>query len=145
MKGKGFFMTTDSAWSAQKAVYATLCAHTPLTALLALGAEGVHDHLPDDAAYPRLVFGEMEARPLGTQASDGYDIAFTILSQSRAEGMKELRAVMAAVMDALHGQDFAVEGHVLVLCQLEQSSTRIEGDGVTRTGEQVFRIVTEPA
>lgn len=137
-------MTIDSAWSAQKAIYATLCAHAPLTALLAAGAEGVHDHLPEDAAYPRLVFGEMEARPLGTQGSDGYDIAFTLLTQGQAEGMKELRGVMAAVMEALHGQDFAVEGHVLVLCQQEQASTRVESDGVTRTGVQVFRLVTEP-
>lgn len=137
-------MTADSAWSAQKAIYATLCAHAPLTALLAAGAAGVHDHLPDDAPLPRVVFGEMEARVLGTQSSDGYDIGFTILTQSRAEGMKQLRAVMAAVIAALHRQDFAVEGHVLVLCQLEQSSTRLEADGVTRTGTQVFRLITEP-
>lgn len=137
-------MTADSAWSVQKAIYAILCAHAPLTVLLALGAEGVHDHLPDDAPLPRVVFGEMEAKLLGTQGSDGYDIAFTLLSQSRAEGMKELRAVMEAVMAALHRQDFAVEGQVLVLCQLEQSATRLESDGVTRTGVQVFRLVTEP-
>ena len=137
-------MTADSAWSTQKAVYATLCAHTPLTALLPLGAEGVHDHLPDDAPLPRIVFGEMEARIIGTQASDGYDIAFTIHSQSSAEGMKQLRAVMQAVTDALHRQDFAVQGHVLVLCQMEQSSTRLESDGITRTGTQVFRLITEP-
>lgn len=137
-------MTPDSAWSAQKAVYATLCAHAPLVALLAAGAEGVHDHLQDDAPLPRIVFGEMEARPMGTQDSNGYDIAFTLLSQSRAEGMKELRAVMKAVTDALHRQDFAVEGHSLVLCQMEQSSTRLESDGVTRTGTQVFRLITEP-
>jgi Protein of unknown function (DUF3168) len=138
-------MTTDSAWSVQKAVYATLCAHAPLTTLLAEGAEGVHDHLPEDAAMPRIVFGEMGAKPMGTQTGDGYDIAFTILSQSRAEGMKELRAVMQAVMTALHRQDLTVEGHVLVLCQIEQSSTRLESDGVTRTGTQVFRFITEPA
>lgn len=137
-------MTADSAWSTQKAVYATLCAHTPLTALLPLGAEGVHDHLPDDAPLPRIVFGEMEAKIIGTQASDGYDIAFTIHSQSSAEGMKQLRAVMQAVMGALHRQDFAVEGHRLVLCQMEQSSTRLESDGLTRTGTQVFRLITEP-
>ncbi|MEZ0260288.1 MAG: DUF3168 domain-containing protein [Alphaproteobacteria bacterium] len=138
-------MTADSTWSVQKAVYARLCAHAPLTALLALGAEGVHDHLPEDAPLPRIVFGEMEARPLGTQGGNGYDIAFTILTQSRAEGMKQLRGVMEAVTAALHRQDFAVEGHTLVLCQLERSSARLESDGITRTGTQVFRLITEPA
>lgn len=137
-------MTADSAWAVQKAVYATLCAHTPLTSLLPAGADGVHDYLPDNAAYPRVVFGEMAARPFGTQGLDGCDIAFTIISQSRAEGMKQVKAVMQEIAAALHGQDFAVEGHSLVLCRLEDSAVRVEADGITRTGIQRFRIVTEP-
>jgi hypothetical protein len=138
-------MTTESIWPVQKAVYALLAAHTPLTALLPAGADGVHDHLPEDAAYPRVVFGEMAARAFGTQGLDGCDIAFTVLSQSRAEGMKQVKAVMAEIAAALHEQDFALEGHHLVLCRLEDSIARLEADGVTRTGAQRFRIVTEPA
>ena len=67
-------MTQDSAWAAQAALYAALCAHAPLTAQLAAGAGSVFDHVPQGAAFPYIVLGDMRAAPLETQDGGGCDI-----------------------------------------------------------------------
>lgn len=94
------------------------------------------------SAFPYIVLGESAAEPLETQAGGGYDTTLDIHTYSRALGMKEAKAVMAAISDCLHGQDFAVTGQRLVFCRLISQSLR--QDGETRHGVQRFRIITEP-
>jgi hypothetical protein len=134
-------MSADSAWAVQAAVYSRLAATAPLTSLL---TGGVRDHVPPGTPFPYLVLAEMRLRSLDTQQGGGHDITLALRSYSRGEGMKELRSIMAAVFDALHNASFTVSGQTLVLCQEIEAETRLEPDGLTRSGLQRFRIVTEP-
>jgi hypothetical protein len=138
-------MPQDSSWAVQAAVYSRLCADAGLTSLLAAGAASIFDHVPQGSAFPYIALGSLAARPLETQGGGGYDISLDIHCYSRALGMKQARAVMAAVASALHGADFAVTGQVLVLCRLTEQETALEPDGETRHGLQRFTIITEPA
>lgn len=135
-------MPQDSLWPVQAAIYGVLAGATALTAQLAEGGSSVFDHVPQGSAFPYIVLGESAAEPLETQAGGGYDTTLDIHTYSRALGMKEAKAVMAAISDCLHGQDFAVTGQRLVFCRLISQSLR--QDSETRHGVQRFRIITEP-
>lgn len=135
-------MPQDSLWPVQAAIYGVLAAAPALTALLAEGGSSVFDHVPQGSAFPYIVLGESAAQPLETQTGGGYDTTLDIHTYSRALGMKEAKAVMAAISDCLHGQDFAIAGQRLVFCRLTSQTLRQEGE--TRHGVQRFRIITEP-
>lgn len=137
-------MTGDSAWDVQTALYARLTGATPLTLLLAGGATGVCDHVPQGLPFPYVVLSALQAKASDTQQTHGYDITISIASYSQTEGMKELRGIMAAVYDTLHDADFTVPNQSLILCQQVSAETQLESDGITRAGLQRFRIVTEP-
>ena len=137
-------MPQDSCWAVQAAVYARLSGDSGVTALLGAGASGVFDHVPQASVFPYIALGGMEARPEETQDGRGYDITLDIHCYSRSLGMKQSRAIIAAVSAALHEADFAVTGQSLVLCRLERQETRLEQDGETRHGLMRFRIITEP-
>jgi hypothetical protein len=134
-------MPQDSLWPVQAAIYGVLAGAAPLTAQLADGADSVFDHVPQGSAFPYIVLGESAAQPLETQTGGGYDTTIDIHAYSRSLGMKEAKAIMAAISSALHQQDFAVTGQRLVFCRLQSQQLRQEGE--TRHGVQRFRIITE--
>lgn len=134
-------MTVNSVWAVQAGVYACLSANSELVGLLGNGASGVLDHVPPGTVAPYVVMGEIAARPVDACDAAGMDIGLTVHVYSRGSGMKELRAVMAAVYAALHDAGLVVSGHDVALCQCTGLETRMEGDGVTRHGTLRFRIV----
>ncbi len=138
-------MPAYSDWDVQKSVYGHLAASTGVTSLLAAGAAGVHDHVPEDSSFPYIALGEMTSRPLETADGGGRETVIKIHVFSRAAGLKETRSIMAAVHVALHDADFSVAGHALVFCLEESAESLLESDGITRHGTMAFRIVTEPA
>lgn len=135
-------MPQDSLWPVQAAIYGVLAGEPALTALLADGGSSVFDHVPQGSAFPYIVLGESAGAPLETQTGGGCDTTIDIHAYSRTLGMKEAKAIMAAIADALHGQDFAVTGHRLVFCRLTSQTLRQEGE--TRHATLRFRIITEP-
>lgn len=137
-------MPQDSSWAVQAAVYSRLCADAGVTALLAEGAASVFDHVPQGSVFPYIALGSLSSRPLETQQGGGHDITLDIHCYSRGLGMKEARAIMAAVAACLHHADFALSGHGLVSCRLAGQETALEQDGETRHGAQRFNIITEP-
>lgn len=135
-------MPQDSLWPVQAAIYGVLAGDAGLAALLANGADSVFDHVPQASAFPYIVLGESAAQPLETQEGGGCDMTVDIHAYSRALGMKEAKAIIAAVSAALHDRNFTVIGQRLVLCRLQSQQLRQEGE--TRHGISRFRIVTEP-
>jgi hypothetical protein len=135
-------MTTDSALAVQAALYERLSADAALGAIT--GAASVRDHVPPGTPFPYVVIGDMGSRPLDTQGGRGCEIAAELHAFSRAEGLAETKRILAALQDALHGADFAISGHRLVLCLCTGTEARLGEDGVTRHGVARFRIVTEP-
>lgn len=137
-------MPQDPQWAVQTALYSRLCADTGVTGLLAAGAGGVFDHVPQGSPFPYIALGDSQARPHETQDGGGHDITLDIHSFSRLPGMKETRALQSALMAALHEADFAVTGHRLILCRVVAQAARLAADGETRHGTLTLRIVTEP-
>lgn len=135
-------MPQDSLWPVQTAIYGMLTGTSAVTAQLADGADSIFDHVPQGSAFPYIVLGGCATQPLETQSGGGCDTVIDIHAYSRALGMKEAKAVMAAVSDALHSQNFAVAGQRLVFCRLISQELRQEGE--TRHGISRFRIITEP-
>lgn len=138
-------MTADSQWAVQAAVYGSLCADNQLTVLLKNGAESIFDAVPEDAALPCLVMAGMRAEAFDTQEGRGLKIVMSFESYSRYRGMREVKNIMQAVYDHLHGKrDLAVAGHHIVDCRFLSSRTVMETDGLMRRGVQNFEILTEP-
>ena len=137
-------MSASSLWPVQAAIYTRLCVDDALLALLPAGGAAVLDHVPQDTPFPYIVLGDMQGRPLGTVAEDGHDIIFDILTYSQASGMKEAKALMAAVYASLHRADFTLAGHKLILCDAVLEECRLLPDARTRAGLQRFHIMTEP-
>lgn len=138
-------MTADSQLTVQVAVLTALRGASALTDLLTDGASAVRDHVPEGSAYPYVALGESRASRFDCKTEEGMEQALTIHSWSRHRGMKELKAIMAAIVDALDGQDLAITGHHLILIHFESSETRLEKDGLTRHGLQRFRVLTQVA
>jgi Protein of unknown function (DUF3168) len=134
-------MAESAALALQVAMRARLLAHAPLTALL--GGPNVHDHAPQGGALPYVVFAEIETRDEGTQSWPTAEHAVTLHAWSQAEGVKEVRALLAEIDAALTGAALTLTGHRLVdLRSVLTVAARI--DGVRRRGLIRFRAVTEP-
>ncbi len=136
-------MTADSQLALQAAVLAALRGHGALTALLAGGADGVRDHVPQGTAYPYVVIGEAKTKDFDTKTEQGMEQTLTIHSWSQYQGMMEVKQIMAEVTAALDRQSLALTGHRLVLLRFEFSETMLDPDGLTRHGVQRFRALTE--
>lgn len=137
-------MSADSVWDVQTAIFSRLSSSSALTSFLTDGADGVRDHVLPSTAFPYVVIGETRSKPFDMAVWSGYEVFFTIHIYSRSAGMNETRQIMEAVYNSLHNAEFNVPNQHLVLCQLQQSETRLEADGKTRHGIQQFRIITEP-
>jgi len=138
-------MTADSQWAVQTAIYDSLCNDGQLTALLNSGAESIFDAAPVDAGFPCLVIAGTRAENFETQGGGGLKIVMSLDSYSRYSGMREVKNIMQAVYDHLHGKNnLIVAGHHVVDCRFLSSRTVMDDDGLTRRGVQNFEILTEP-
>lgn len=136
-------MTADSQLVVQAALVAALKAFAPLTALLSDGAGSVYDHVPEDAGFPFLSVGESVARPFDDKSAGGMDQQVAIHSWSRQRGLKEVKTIMAAVVEALDRQELSLAGHSLIDISFQFSDSLLDPDGLTRHGIQRFRVVTQ--
>ena len=133
-------MGAESGWDLQQAVYAALSADTALAALV----DEVHDHVPANAAFPYVAFGETETVPWGAKDFSGMEHTLTLNVWSRYKGRKEAKQIMAAIHDALHEAALAVTGQTLVNLRFKSAETAIDSDGVTRHAVVRYRAVTHP-
>jgi hypothetical protein len=89
----------------QKALIAHLKADAAVQALLGEPVR-IWDSAPADAAFPHLLIGRCESRPVAADGG-GVEQALTLTVVSRFRGTEEAKAVLAAVRSALN--DAAVE------------------------------------
>ena len=75
---------------------------------------GVHDHVPQDAAFPYVTMGESTARDWGAAGVTGVEATLTLHVWSRSRGRKQVKQVMAEIHRILHDADLPVTGHDLV-------------------------------
>ena len=131
-------MSADSSWELQQAVYTALTGDAPLMAMIT----GVHDHVPQDAAYPYVTVGEASVTAYGAVGIVGVETTLVLHVWTRSRGRKEAKLVIAEMHRILHDADLAVPGHNLVWLRFEFSRTTLDADGATYHGLARYNAVT---
>jgi len=137
----------DSA--VQTGVYSRLVAVSAVTDLLADGASGVYDFVPQrdtdlEAEFPYIVLGEMNAETFDADDRLGHDVTVIVHTWDRAKrGKKPTQQIMSAIYDALHRYtSLSVSGFTTVECRWDGlSEVMLDPDGLTYHGVQRFRVI----
>ena len=144
-------MTADSSWPLQQSVDTALRADATLIALLADGADGIYDGVPQESGFPYVVIGETTLRPNDTKTEDGAEATLMIHTwdspdaDADAVGFSLTKRIMSAIVDALDQVLLTVTGHTVVLLRFEFADTFRDPDGLTVHGVQRFRALTQAA
>ncbi len=131
-------MSADSSWELQKSIYGALTGDSALMAMIT----GVHDHVPQDTAFPYITIGEAAAIAWGASGVEGIETTMIIHVWSQERGHREVKLIMAEVYRILHDADLPVTGHHLVWLRFEFSENVADPDGVTYHGIGRFDAVT---
>ena len=131
-------MSADSSWELQKAIYSALTNDSALMAMIT----GVHDHVPQDTAFPYVTIGDSTALDWRMVGVVGAEITLLFHVWSRSRGRKEVKQIMVEIRRILDGANLTVPGHVLVRQRFEFSKTLLDSDGATYHGITRFKAVT---
>ena len=134
-------MSADSSWELQKAIYAALTGDSALMAMIT----GVHDHVPQGAAFPYVTIGEASAVDWRTVGHDGMELTLVLHVWSRERGRKEAKLVLAEIHRILNDAKLTVPGHVLVWLRFGFSQSIADNDGVTYHGIARYSALTYEA
>ena len=134
-------MSADSSWELQQAIYTALTGDPTLMGMIT----GVHDHVPQGAAFPYVTIGESTARDWGAAGVSGIETTLIVHVWSRKRGHKEVKQVLAEIHRILHDADLTVPGHVLVWLRYEFSQTSLDSDGATYHGIARYNALTNQA
>ena len=129
--------------SLQKGIYDALVNDAGILALL--GGPHVYDHVPRQAAYPYLSFGQIVSRDWSVGGESGLEHFLTIHVWSRNRGQKQAQQIVGAIVDALHDAMVPLDGHILINLRFEISEMRRSRDGETIHAIMRYRAVTEPS
>jgi len=133
---------TTASWSLQRAIHSLLTTDATLLALL--GGPHVYDHVPREAAFPYVTFGQTTERDWSTGGHEGNEHIVTLHAWSQGSGRLELQDIVSTVRVALHHADLVLSDHRLINLRHEFTETRRDPDGDTLRGLIRFRAVTEP-
>ncbi len=125
----------------QKALIAHLKADGAVGALLGEPAR-IWDAAPKDAAFPHLLIGRCESRPVGADGG-GVEQALTLTVVSRFRGTEEAKAVLAAVRVALTDAVLEADGVRTVNLRLSFADVFPGADGARTFAVLRVRAVTE--
>ena len=134
-------MSADSSWELQQAIYNALTGDATLMGMV----QGVHDHVPQGAAFPYVTVGEGSARPWRAVGLDGVETTLILHVWSRERGRKQAKQIMAEMHRILDDADLAVPGHALIWLRFEFSETILDSDGITYHGIAWYQARTHTA
>ena len=134
-------MSADSSWELQQAIYTALTGDATLMAMV----QGVHDHVPQGAAFPYVTVGEGSARPWRAVGLDGLEVMLILHVWSRERGRKQAKQIMAEMHRILDDADLTIAGHVLVGLSFEFSQTMLDSEGVIYHGIARYHAKTHTA
>ena len=107
---------------------------------------GVHDHVPQESAYPFVVIGELvETEDNTDDAEEGEQASLTIHSYSRKLGRKETGQIQAEIRSTLHRATLGASSFNFVSIDHTQSQSFTDADGITRHGIVEFNIIITEA
>lgn len=126
----------------QKAEVAALRASTALSVLTG-GVARIFDHVPDEVAFPYVRIGEHQEVDDSTTADRGFEVYSTVHTWSRASGRVEVKALNAAVRDALDAP-LTLTGFRLVSRDFVDARVMDDPDGLTKHGVVTLRYLIRP-
>jgi hypothetical protein len=135
-------MVQDPQWPLQQALFLSLQDDALLTSLLG-AADRIFDHVPEQSDFPYVAIGDMELSPFDTKTEEAGVLTCTIHSWSRYRGMREVREIMAAIVENLDDSTPAVAGFDLISLRFLVSDTLLDPVGLTRHGVQKFRALIQ--
>ena len=125
----------------QKALIGHLKADGAVQMLLGEPAR-IWDSPPAEAAFPHLLIGRCESRPLGADGG-GVEQALTLTVVSRFRGTEEAKAVLAAVRVALNDAALEADGVRTVSLRVAFADVFPGADGARTFAVLRVRAVTE--
>ena len=131
-------MSGDSSWELQQAVYGALTGDSTLMAMIT----GVHDHVPQETAFPYVTMGESTTRDWRTGGVVGAEVTLVLHIWSRSRGRKQIKQIMSEIRRILEGATLTIAGHALVWLRFTSSQANQDPDGLTYHGITTFRAVT---
>ena len=134
-------MSADSSWELQQAIYTALTGDPTLMGMIT----GVHDHVPQGAAFPYITVGEGSAVPWRAAGVEGMEATLILHVWSRERGRKQAKQIMAEMHRILDDADLTVPGHVLVSLRFEFSQTMLDADGFIYHGIARYHAKTDTA
>ena len=117
----------------QSAVYSLLSGDSSLDTLIGDGR--IYDSVaPQDSAYPYVVIGMETVSDAGTNTLDGniYNLNIEVWSQYR--GPKQIKEVMERIYNLVNNVSISVSGADSVMSYVNNTTTMVEVDGITRHG-----------
>jgi hypothetical protein len=136
-------MPQSSSWALHQSIYQRLAADAGVVMLL--GGTRIYDHVPRNASYPYVTFGQSIAREYGTAIDDGEEHILTLHVWSDGGSRGQAHEIMGAVRRALHDEPLSLTDHRLVNISQEFADARREPERETYHGIIRYRAVTEPA
>ena len=130
-------MSGSPTWPLQQAIYSRLNGDTEL--VTTLGAD-VYDRVPDSAAFPYVVIGDVTEVANDTMGRTGRDLTVTVHAWSQYAGNKEILQIADRVDDLLDRWSPTVTGWTAIQMLQEFFETFRDVDGTTRHGVSRYRI-----
>lgn len=130
-------MSGSPSWPLQQAVYTRLSGDTEL--VTTLGA-AVYDHVPDSAAFPYVVIGDVTEATNDTMGKTHRDVTVTVHLWSQYTGMKQIGLIADRVDDLLDRWSPTVTGWTAVQMLREFFESFRDADGKSRHGVARYRI-----
>lgn len=102
----------------------------------------VYDSVPESASYPRVVVGEDTVVPNYTKTGNGEEITHTLHIWSRYNGKKEVKELMALVLDSLTNSPLSLaDGFEMEFNMLDFAEVLPDPDGITKHGVIRLRFI----
>lgn len=130
-------MPGSPSGSLQQAMYTRLSSDATL--VTTLGAQ-VYDNVPDSAAFPYVVIGDVTEGPNDTMGKTGRDLTVTVHSWSQTKSWKQIKDVQNRVDLLLDRWAVTVTGWSATHMLQEFFETFRDPDGVTRHGVARYRV-----
>jgi hypothetical protein len=135
-------MSVPSLVALQDAVHAALAGSAETQALIGNPVR-LYDHVPEDAAFPYVELGEVNARRFDSQSRSGLDCTLTLNVWSRYRGRREVKQILDATYGALHDGALSIAGNAHVLTSFQSAETRRDADGLTYHGVARYRVIVQ--
>lgn len=129
-------MSTYPLSPIQAALYGALTGDDALMAVV----EGVYDHVPQNAAFPYIVFEESAVEPWGLLHESAHMCQLQLDIYSRKGGQKQVMQAAALVRDVLHHTPLVASGWAVALVDVSGANTDRQNDGLTSKANMQVRV-----